>query len=106
MQVMDMRAGGIVSKFVVHRTGGCQNRLQHQPQRKQPQHKNAQERLPTMGAKMDHGRAGYRSDRGYTISRGESKLPSPAEVAMGMANTSGPYSENSRSKEHRGGQEE
>src|SRR3546814_7937390 len=37
-------------------------------QRKEPQHENAQDRQPAMGAKTGHGRAGYLTTGGYTIS--------------------------------------
>src|SRR3546814_1590937 len=67
MQVVAVRARGVVCKFV-HLADGRRDRLQHQSQRKEPQHENAQERQPAMGAKTGHGRAGYRTTGGYTIS--------------------------------------
>src|SRR3546814_8984636 len=67
MQVVAVRARGVVCKFL-HLADGRRDRLQHQSQRKEPQHENAQERQPAMGAKTGHGRAGYRTTGGYTIS--------------------------------------
>src|SRR3546814_5260151 len=67
MQVVAVRARGVVCKFV-HLADGPRDRLQHQSQRKEPQHENAQERQPAMGAKTGHGRAGYQTTGGYTIS--------------------------------------
>src|SRR3546814_12589134 len=66
MQVVAVRARGVVFKFV-HLADGRRDRLQHQSQRKEPQHENAQDRQPAVGAKSAHGRAGYRTPAGYPI---------------------------------------
>lgn len=58
MQDMAMLAGRIVLELM-HLGSRRENRLQHHPQRKQPQHENAQERQQTAEAKTFHRRTAY-----------------------------------------------